>query len=273
MRCTKRGIDCIYEQTAAARNVLARTPAVVDAKTAEKQKQQRPSPAYRSWHVDDEFLPSGDFAFLDDLAMGDARNGAQGHDMGQPTYVATQTSSTIEPLTFDELFAFGDDISPQHQCWADLSLAPQTNLDLKSPHWCAWMRGNVSLAVVSDTSPTLLTSNSLSMPHRSFSQAQHNADIIIQSLRSFPTMMIRKETLPWFIHPHLSAPGENGLSEALSNCMSIAQMFSSRTSETKSFLCRTMAAEHRRIQSEVRAWLETCSVKADYEADVSYVQV
>jgi hypothetical protein len=85
-------------------------------------------------------------------------------------------------------------------------------------------------------------------------------------LRSFPTMMLRRETFPWFIHPHsqlLSKSTGAPLPEALSNCMSIAQMFASRTSETKYFLRQTIRAEHRRFMSEVRFLLTSSSSNAD----------
>lgn len=272
VRCTKRKIDCVYEQTTTARRVSPRSAAVTDAKRSEPHKQHRTSPADRTSHAYDEFLPFGDFTSPDDLGLGDAQTCAHSHDMGQPTYVAAQRSSTIEPLTFDELLAFEDDISPQHQCWAGLSLAPQDNLDLKSPHWCAWMRGNISLALVTETSSVLPTSNVLSVPNCNRSHAQHTADLIIQSLRSFPTMMTRRETFPWFIHPQLAESRVACVSEALSSCMSIAQLFASRTYETRTFLRRTMAAEHRRIKTEVRCLLEACSSEADCQIDVPHVQ-
>ncbi|KAF2099004.1 hypothetical protein NA57DRAFT_76240 [Rhizodiscina lignyota] len=98
-----------------------------------------------------------------------------------------------------------------------------------------------------------LDSNLLVIQQTERPHAQHNADLIIQSLRSFPTMMLRRETFPWFIHPHshlLSKSEGAALPEALSTCMGIAQMFASRTSETKPFLWSTIKAEYRRFANE-----------------------
>ena len=75
-------------------------------------------------------------------------------------------------------------------------------------------------------------------------------------------MMLRRETFPWYIHqqsqilfnsvdssnPTLAAP----LPEALSDCMSIAQMFTLRTPETKPFFWRTVTAQYHRWSKEVR---------------------
>ena len=66
-------------------------------------------------------------------------------------------------------------------------------------------------------------------------------------------MMLRRETFPWFIHPQsqlLSEPARTALPEALSTCMSIAQMFALRTSETMRFLWRAIKTEYRRLLSE-----------------------
>lgn len=163
-----------------------------------------------------------------------------------------------------------------HQCSADVSLALHHNLDQQSGSWCAWMRDNVSLAVVTENPSVTSNSNLLAVFQPGRPHAQHNADLIIQSLRSFPTMMLRRETFPWFIHPHshlLSKSAGATLPEALSNCMSIAQMFASRTSETKHFLRQTLGAEYRRFVSEVRFLLTPCSSTADLQKDVPHVQI
>ncbi|KAL9635777.1 MAG: hypothetical protein Q9164_003244 [Protoblastenia rupestris] len=157
-------------------------------------------------------------------------------------------------LTFDELFAFEDDTLGQHQFSVDVSLPLQHDQDQQFGSWCTWMRGNVSLAVVTEDPSAKSNSNLLALLQSGRPHAQHNADLIIQSLRSFPTMMLRRETFPWFIHPHsqlLSKSTDDALPEALSNCMSIAQMFASRTSETKKFLRQTIRAEYRKFISEM----------------------
>ncbi len=263
-RCRKRGIGCVYESAVAQRRASPGHAPVVGMALGEPSRRKLTTLASGARHADDPSLLVGDFAFADSSAVNNAQNRDHSGDLHSLCDLTTQTPSIVEPLTFEQLFALEDDISPQHRCWTDLSLASQDDLDLKSPHWCAWTRGNVSLAVVAETSMVSPEPNVLSGSYSGRSHTQHNADLIIQSLRSFPTMMIRKETFPWFIHPRSMDRGEAVPSEALSNCMSIAQMFSSRTSETRSFLRRTVGAEHRRLQFEVRLLLDPCSSKADW---------
>jgi hypothetical protein len=277
LRCTKRGIECVYDESVAAgRRTLPRSAAAAHTVRVEPCRRPSTSLAFGASHADDGILPNGDFAFADDLGVNDAQLQFISGNKRQPVDLTTQRSPLKELLTFDELFAFEDDTLGQHQCSADVSLALHDNLDQKSASWCAWMRGNVSLAVVTENPSVKSNSNLLAVLQLGRPHAQHNADLIIQSLRSFPTMMLRRETFPWFIHPHsqlLSKSTGAALPEALSNCMSIAQMFASRTSETKYFLRQTIGAEYRRFISKVRFLLTPCSSNADCQKDVPHVQI
>ena len=79
--------------------------------------------------------------------------------------------------------------------------------------------------------------------------AQHSAKYIVQTLRAYPRMMLRKSTFPPFIHPHW----HGHLPAPLANCMSIAQMFSTRTADTSPFVWRTIMMEQQRLANEVSA--------------------
>jgi hypothetical protein len=80
------------------------------------------------------------------------------------------------------------------------------------------------------------------------SASQHCAVLAMGIIRAFPQMMLRRQTFPPFIHGqwHRSA-----MPEEIANCMSIAQIFTARTSETRGFLWRTIAAEMRRFRDQV----------------------
>ena len=193
------------------------------------------------------FLLDGGFAFPDDLGIHNAQVQPIDGDGRQPI-----------DLDFDELFAFEEDTSGQHQFSADVSMSLQYDKTQQSGSWCAWMRGNISLAVVNENHLSAASSsndyNSAVALQSKRPHAHHNADLIIQSLRSFPTMMTRRETFPWFIHPHSRSSFESTeavLPDALSNCMSIAQIFAARTTETKAFLRQTIRAEYHRFGVEV----------------------
>ena len=81
------------------------------------------------------------------------------------------------------------------------------------------------------------------------------AKVVMQVLRAFPQMMLRRETLPPFIHGHWyhgPSATEPALPQPLLNCMGVAQVFASRILETKSFLWRTIQTEQRSAVEKVR---------------------
>ncbi|KAF2805755.1 uncharacterized protein BDZ99DRAFT_524706 [Mytilinidion resinicola] len=69
---------------------------------------------------------------------------------------------------------------------------------------------------------------------------------LIRIIRSYPEMMLRRETFPPFIHPQYRTVG-GFLPETLANCMSVAQMFTTRTKESKGFMWRTIQMERDRV--------------------------
>lgn len=83
--------------------------------------------------------------------------------------------------------------------------------------------------------------------------AQNNATLILQALRSYPQLMLRRDTFPPFIHPrnHNALSENSGLPEPIENCIGIAQIFASRTTETAKFVWRTIRTEQKRIMDEI----------------------
>jgi len=67
--------------------------------------------------------------------------------------------------------------------------------------------------------------------------AHHRATLVMQALRAFPRMMLRKPMFPPFIHSHGHLP------KALAHCMSIAHIFVSPSVETKAFLWQSIERE------------------------------
>lgn len=84
-----------------------------------------------------------------------------------------------------------------------------------------------------------------------FTTSKFAAGLLSQAISAFPQMMLRRQTFPPFIHAHWHLPS---LPETLANCMSIAQLFATRTTETRPFLWRTIGTEVKRIQDEVRPY-------------------
>lgn len=81
-----------------------------------------------------------------------------------------------------------------------------------------------------------------------FTTSKFAAGLLSQAISAFPQMMLRRQTFPPFIHAHWHLPS---LPETLANCMSIAQLFATRTTETRPFLWRTIGTEVKRLQDEV----------------------
>jgi hypothetical protein len=74
------------------------------------------------------------------------------------------------------------------------------------------------------------------------------ADLVVQIIKAFPRQMLRRATFPPFIHPNPHLPS---LPEKIATCMSIAQLFDSRTNDTRPFLGRVIDAEEARIRLEL----------------------
>ncbi|KIX05648.1 uncharacterized protein Z518_03620 [Rhinocladiella mackenziei CBS 650.93] len=78
--------------------------------------------------------------------------------------------------------------------------------------------------------------------------AEQGARLVLHIIRAFPEMMQRRQTFPPFIHQHWHTPT---LPEKLATCMSISQLFVSRTHETKPFLWRSIDHEEQRFRDEL----------------------
>lgn len=194
-------------------------------------------------------LPVGEF----DFPNWSAADGAFEIFGGKAPYVdlSLQTSLFATPLDVDDLLAFDPN---QHHYLTD---APVTLFNLKDPdlkNWCKWTRRGDSLAVITEN-PVVVRGDSTLPAAKLPAHAQYHATFVIQSLRSIPAMMLRRETFPWFIHRHteMICSKSNGtcLPEALSACMSIAQLFAARTYETKPFLWKTIRSQYRHFTDQV----------------------
>jgi hypothetical protein len=218
-RCTKRNIKCIYT------DVVHRPRATPDSSTS--------TSATPTSIASEDVL-----SYTSNLEISDLL----------PPHV-DQVSKELLPILHTPDFSLDDFMTFE-------TLSPFENTsyvqDLEQHHheapaWCTWSRGEVSLTVLYETS---LASADFMIPWlNERPHAQHNANLMIQSLRSLPTMMLRTETFPWSIHRYSYNTAEGKLPEALSTCMSVAQLFTMRTPETKGFLWSTMRNEYRQFDA------------------------
>ena len=225
--------------------VRAKSPA-----TPSSASKASPKSAYSST-ADDDFLgmsmgsANADYGFGGDATAVTPFAGKLTH----PVF-----STSMQGVISDGLPAFetliGFDV--QDQLFASIPPSPTLSPGARLGSWCEWMRPGATLSVMSKNP---LSRRDPSLPayimHRP--RVQQGADLIIQALRCFPTMMLRRETFPWFIHSqsHILFGSSDKLPEALSTCMGIAQMFAARTPETEAFIWRTITSEHRNFVGKV----------------------
>ncbi|KAH6884269.1 hypothetical protein B0T10DRAFT_493834 [Thelonectria olida] len=93
------------------------------------------------------------------------------------------------------------------------------------------------------------------------------ARLIVQALSAFPQMMLRRETFPPFIHPYWH---QQSLPEKLASCMSISQLFVSRTPDTRPFLWRVIEAEEMRFRNECES-LSALELQPAVQAMIIYM--
>jgi hypothetical protein len=236
----KRSVACVYDGAAEVGRLALSASKELGAGL---WVTPNASPTYDSFYGEDEIFPNTNITLSDFSTVDDAQFQLVNSSRPSSNSLSTQEFPLNESLAFDGVFALEDTPSGQLQSFSDASVVV--------PSWCAWTRKGFSLSIVTETPVTEL--DYLLLVDQSY--ARPNIDLVIQALRSFPTMMLRRETFPWFIHPHshlLATPARASLPEALSTCMSIAQMFALRTFDTKRFLWRTISAECRRCGNEVR---------------------
>jgi hypothetical protein len=101
------------------------------------------------------------------------------------------------------------------------------------------------------TSPTY-TIRSLILRPRLKTGTQRTIKLILHTLKSYPLMMLRHNTLPPFIHPYpIFFDVENSHMEPLRNCISLVHMISSRVQGSRKLFWRNVRLECERLLEEV----------------------
>ena len=94
--------------------------------------------------------------------------------------------------------------------------------------------------------------------------AQRIANLILSTLKSYPLMMLRHNTLPPFIHPRLiSSNVENNHMEPLTNCISLMQMISSGVQGSRKLFWKNVRMECERLHEEVSQVCDGFNKEAD----------
>jgi hypothetical protein len=90
--------------------------------------------------------------------------------------------------------------------------------------------------------------------------------MIVDMIRAYPRMMMRRETFPPFVHANFPAedhPNDHSrLPENLTNCMGIAQLFAVCNDDTRLFVWGTILAEMRRFRTRASTFNKYEAVSA-----------
>jgi hypothetical protein len=220
-----------------AASLHARNRSIISVPVEENPQEMDDAPDPRN-STDD-----GDHGFMELMPLLAGQHLPQGYDGTRDI----GNFPSIAPAS-DEAVPFGTWTSPH------AFIQPHMGHAAQAP-WAAWTTSITSHSA----SPTRNLVEVFSLPRTTClalleptsSVVRHSRHLVVQALRAYPLMMLRRETLPPFIHGYWNTPIIPALPQTLSNCMSIAQMYAFRTDETKPFLWRTIRAEGERFLSEV----------------------
>jgi hypothetical protein len=107
---------------------------------------------------------------------------------------------------------------------------------------------NVSIPAIPTPTP-----RSLIQRPRMRTGAERIANLMFHTLKSYPLMMLRHDTLPPFIHPRFTSfEVENNHIEPLTNCISLVHMISSRVKGSRKLFWKNVQLECELLYEEVR---------------------
>ncbi|KAJ2977656.1 hypothetical protein NQ176_g4250 [Zarea fungicola] len=173
--------------------------------------------------------------------------------------VTTQPSSSgtwdlnfedIDPLAVDAAFA-----EPQFSDPMMATLADETYM-MQDPDLVPWMPRMPARRLFQS---------------RAFPKASHKPLVVLLTgiLRSYPYMMLRRNSLPPFVHSFIFSHAENGVGkpqqQALITCVGLVQLFKNRSDLNKSMVWKLIKLEQDRIlanHSEFDRWELLASLQA-----------
>ncbi|KAK2803071.1 hypothetical protein FQN50_007152 [Emmonsiellopsis sp. PD_5] len=266
-RCTRKGIQCVYDrrpgrrQRVAAANTTGNDP--MDGLSRDINPTGPVTPVSVSIGAQD----SGDsFTGLEMLGSESIWDERIPYPLDESSQ-ADQIWSTIPPPKEGELLDLVHrTITTELDSPFKLATTwlPQGTLDWSNPAF------STSDLAIQPKSPS---TNYLSYIAIHDPTAQRNASYILQMLRSFPQMMMRKATFPPFIHSQgygKTNHPERSLPEPIGNCMSLVQSFYWRTAETKEFVWKMIRKEQCRLSDEAESF-DKENLLAAIQAYIIYV--
>lgn len=142
-----------------------------------------------------------------------------------------------------------DEITARNFAWPPSSLSHDP---LPVTAHTPQLQHTTPFAKVSIPGMPTFTSRSLIQRPRMEAGSQRSANLMLQTLISYPRMMLRHKTIPPFIHPWFtSLAKENDDMEPLNNCISLMNMVSGGVRGVRKLFWRNVQQECRRFSDDV----------------------
>jgi hypothetical protein len=188
-----------------------------------------------------------------------------------------EARNVVDAVLDNEIFAFDQEsanIGEDFLDWNDYNIDFTEFLDTQTNRGSFQYPASGSLSLARHSTPSTyrtvqaqqaISSPSVFMPGTPTSQvrslisrpnkrtgAQSVANLILHTLKSYPLMMLRHQTLPPFIHPHsISSEVENDNMEPLNNCLSLVHMISSGIRGSRKLFWKNVRQECEHLFAEV----------------------
>jgi len=235
-RCTNKSLECAYDSSTPAANTTPKGRRATEQSTATMTPAFSPAFLMTSPEISppwDDFCQSGGPTDTEDSQIGTDWDCLH---FSTSEMLVGSSKNTVPGIGEDTTCAGLDGgLNPDH-------------LLLTTLPWSAYPPPDECLTsfsgpttICEQTDPNALARVPIVDPVSNFT-----ANIIMQMLCAFPQMMLRRETLPPFIHGHwyrASTATEPALPKPLVNCTSIAQVFASQNLECKPFLWSSIKTE------------------------------
>lgn len=184
------------------------------------------------------------------------------------TSPATDTSDFLpnpqsdpEPLNHQDLLPVWDDLGVEFDFNAPLTYQGNSDGELAPFSWISDKSQShhhpISFTpkMTIPTPPAFFLPGIIQRPVEELGiQKQRTAKLVFQTLKSYPLMLLRHDTLPPFIHPRFVSLGDDDEKtemEPLNNCISLLHMLGSRVAGSRRLFWRNVKMECDRFQQKV----------------------
>jgi len=240
-RCKGKGIECRYPASASNKHSGQRSPIITD--TPNERGNSTTSLVASSPSPESHLgVSDGSDTLLDDaFAVSASQIESFGDGSLDWNYPNIDLAGYLDPKTKDGMFEY-----------SSLEWSPTINRSTFSTNQALQAQPNMSYIELSI--PLAPNSNIRKLIQRPQIKTgtQRTANLILYTLKSYPRMLLRPNTLPPFIHPYLiSSEVDSRDMESLINCISLVHMINSGVQGNRKLFWKNVRLECERMYAEV----------------------